>query len=71
MFFCGGELKSITYASFDYRLEGELYVVNNVDAHLCVQCGEKYISPDTAKKINELVAAGNFSGTEKVHVVQL
>ena len=70
-FFCGGELKSITYAGFDYRLEGKLYVVNNVDAHLCVQCGEKYISPDTAKKINELVAADNFSGMEKVHVVQL
>ena len=70
-FFCGGELKSITYASFDYRLEGELYVVNNVDAGLCLQCGEKYISPDTAKRINDLIAAGGFSGTEKIHVVKL
>ena len=70
-FFCGGELKRIRFASFDYRLEGELYVVNNVDAALCLQCGEKYISPDTAQKINDLIAAGGFSGTQKIHVVKL
>lgn len=70
-FFCGGELKSMIYASFEYRLEGELYVVNNVHAHLCLQCGEKYISPHTAKRINDIIDAGNFSGTEEVHVVKL
>ena len=70
-FFCGGELKRITFASFEYRLEGELYVVNNVNAGLCVQCGEKYISTDTAEKINNFIATDGFSGTEEVHVVKL
>ena len=70
-FFCGGEVKDITYASFDYRLEGELYVVNNVDAGLCTRCGEKYISSETAQRIDRLIAAGSFSGTQEVHVVRL
>jgi len=70
-FFCGGALNNITFASFDYRLDGALYVVSNLDAALCTQCGEKYISPDTAKKINDLIASGSFSGTEMVHVVRL
>ena len=70
-FFCGGEVKNITYASFDYRLGGELYVVNNVDAGLCSRCGEKYISSESAERIDKLIAAGSFSGTEKVHVVRL
>ena len=70
-FFCGGEVKNITYASFDYRLKGELYVINNVNAGLCSMCGEKYISSETAERIDDLIAAGSFSGTQEVHVVRL
>ncbi len=70
-FFCGGEVKNITYASFDYRLKGELYVVNNVEAGLCTRCGEKYISSETAARIDDIIAAGSFSGTQEVHVVRL
>ncbi len=70
-FFCTGELKNITFASFDYRLDGKLYVVNDVEAGLCTRCGEKYISQDTANEINDHIAAGNFKGTEQVHVIKL
>lgn len=68
-FFCGGEIKSIVVGNFDYRLEGELFVVKNVPAGLCLECGEKYVSAHTAKKINQLVESGNFKGTERVRVV--
>ena len=69
-FFCGGGLKEITFASFDYRLEGQLYVIKNIPAGLCQQCGEKYITAAAAKKINHLIDAGNYSGTEEIRVLK-
>jgi YgiT-type zinc finger domain-containing protein len=68
-FFCGGEIKSIVVGNFDYRLDGELFVVKNVPAGLCLECDEKYVSAHTAKKINQLVESGTFKGTERVRVV--
>jgi YgiT-type zinc finger domain-containing protein len=69
-FFCGGSVDSITIGNFDYRLEGKLYVIKNTPAGLCLQCGEKYVTADTAKKINALIEAGIFSGTEEVRVME-
>ncbi len=68
-YFCGGNIKKITVGNFDYRLEGLLYVLKNVPAGICLQCGEKYVSAETAKKINHLVDGGNFMGTEEVRVL--
>lgn len=67
-FFCGGDVKPIVVGNFDYRLEGQLYVIKNVPAGLCVECGEKYITSETAKKINALVLNKAFLATETVHV---
>ena len=69
-FFCGGDVDSITVGNFDYRLEGKLYVIKNTPAGLCLQCGEKYVTAETAKKINALIEAGEFSGTEEVRVME-
>jgi len=69
-YFCGGKIKKITVGNFDYRLEGLLYVIKNVPAGLCLQCGEKYVTAGTAKKINQLVDAGNYPRTEEVHVLE-
>lgn len=69
-FFCGGQVDSITIGNFDYRLEGKLYVIKGTPAGLCLQCGEKYVTADTAKKINALIESGDFSGTEEVRVRQ-
>lgn len=69
-YFCGGKIKRITVGNFDYRLEGNLYVIKNVPAGLCLQCGEKYVTAGAAKKINELVDAGNYVGTEEVRVLE-
>lgn len=68
-FFCGGDIKPIVVGNFDYRLEGDLFVVKNVPAGLCLECGEKYISGDAAKKINMRVESGEFSGTDSVRVI--
>ena len=69
-FFCGGQVDSVTIGNFDYRLDGQLYVIKGTPAGLCLQCGEKYVTADTAKKLNALIEAGGFSGTEEVRVRQ-
>ena len=69
-FFCGGDVDSITIGNFDYRLVGKLYVIKNTPAGLCLQCGEKYVTAETAQKINALIEAGIFSGTEEVRVME-
>jgi len=68
-FFCGGRVEKIHFGSFDYRLDGELYVIKNIPAGLCAQCGEKYISAESAKKINKLIDKGSYSETGKVYII--
>lgn len=67
-FFCGEKIKDITVGNFDYRIEGKLYVVKDVPAGLCLGCGEKYVSANTAEKIGELVAQKKHIGREDVLV---
>jgi len=69
-FFCGGIVKSFKEGSFDYRLEGKLYVVKDIPSGLCVQCGEKYITAKASKKINDMIEKGKFHGTEEVFVLK-
>jgi YgiT-type zinc finger domain-containing protein len=35
--------------------EGRVVIVENVPADVCAQCGEKYVRPDVAEKIQRLV----------------
>jgi YgiT-type zinc finger domain-containing protein len=69
-YFCGGEIKEITVGNFDYRLEGQLYVIKKVPAGLCQQCGEKYVETEVARKMNILIDEEKFSGTEGVRVIE-
>ena len=69
-FFCGGNIEHIKVGNFDYRLEGQLYVVKDIPAGLCVQCGEKYITAQVSKKINALIEQGKFVTTEQVFVLE-
>ena len=68
-FFCGGEMKKITVGNFDYRLEGQLYVIKKVPAGLCLQCGEKYIEAEVGRRMNALIEEKKFSSTEQVGVI--
>lgn len=69
-YFCGGEMKKITVGNFDYRLEGQLYVIKSVPASLCQECGEKYIDPDVGHRMNALIAAQVFTASEQVGVIE-
>ncbi len=68
MFFCNGQINPIVVGNFDFRWEGALYVIKNVPACLCVQCGEKYISAETSKKLVAKLEADDVDGLEEVRV---
>lgn len=69
-FFCTGMVESVTMGNFDYRLDGELYVVRDVPAGLCQQCGEKYVHPDVAQTINNMIEKEHYVGEDTVKVMQ-
>lgn len=69
-FFCGGALKEIVAGSYDYRREGQMYVIKRLPASLCEQCGEKYVRAEVGKKVDALVDGQAFSGTETVQVIE-
>lgn len=68
-YFCGGAMKQITVGNFDYRLEGQLYVIKKVPASLCLECGEKYIDSEVGHRMNALIAAQAFTASEQVGVI--
>ncbi len=51
---CGARLqhKTITYTQ---TLEERVYIVTGVPADVCPQCGEQYLSPDTADILQEII----------------
>lgn len=69
-FFCGENIKQIVVGNFDYRLDGELFVVKKVPAGLCLGCGEKYIESEVAQVINARVKSGEYSTTDEVRVLE-
>ncbi|MDP2949504.1 MAG: type II toxin-antitoxin system MqsA family antitoxin [Chloroflexota bacterium] len=52
--FCKGDIeeKTITYIA-EYR--DRVVIIENVPAEVCTQCGEKFIRPEVAEKIQRLV----------------
>lgn len=69
-FFCGGKLIAITIGNYFYRYEGQMCIVKRLPATLCEQCGEKYLDADTSRKLNALINAKEFSGTEEAKVIE-
>lgn len=69
--FCTGIIEQpVVVGNFDYRLDGRLYVIKDVPAGLCEQCGEKYISFETARKIETLVSSAEPEELETVKVLR-
>lgn len=47
--------KKITYTQ---ELEGKVYMVSDVPALVCPQCGEQYLSPATVDEIQKVIEQG-------------
>lgn len=67
-FFCNSEIEPITVGNFDFRWEGDLYVIKKVPAGLCIQCGEKYISAEASEKIVAKIEKEAFIEKDEVRV---
>lgn len=52
-FFCRGTLEEKN-VKFDFRWGESLVLFENVPALTCQQCGEKYFSGETSKRMKEL-----------------
>ena len=54
--FCGGEMhpKRVTR---QHWLRGQLYLVEDVDAEVCIECGERYFHATTLDRIDEFLSA--------------
>jgi YgiT-type zinc finger domain-containing protein len=52
--YCGGALEE-QRVQHDYRWEGELFIFEDVPAHVCRQCGEKYFHSGVVKAMERAV----------------
>lgn len=52
--YCGGEVVE-EVRSVDYRMQGHLYIIENVPTGVCQQCGEMFFSADTAHRMEAAV----------------
>ena len=50
--FCGGEVEE-RRIDYDYRRKGQLLIMRNAPAGVCLQCGEKYFKPDVLKQMDQ------------------
>lgn len=54
--FCGGETTK-KKVKRQHWLQGKLYIVENVDAEVCSECGERYIHATTLDAIDRILSA--------------
>jgi YgiT-type zinc finger domain-containing protein len=67
---CGGRLqqKKITYTQ---TIGDQIYIVEDVPASVCSQCGEVYLDPATVDAIQEQLEHGQATGTRQVPVYRV
>ncbi len=54
--FCGGTTEKRRIKKHHW-LKGRLYIVENVEAEVCTQCGERYFSAKTLDAIDQMLTA--------------
>ncbi len=52
--FCKGRIEQRRVERVN-RWDGELYILRNVPAEVCTQCGEVFFGPDVLKSMDEIV----------------
>jgi YgiT-type zinc finger domain-containing protein len=64
---CGAEVqkKTITYTQ---TIGDRVYLVTDVPAEVCAQCGEQYLSPETVDILQDMVEKRQASETRQVPV---
>lgn len=66
-FFCGSKMhKQLT--TFVYEEDGQVWLIRNVPAYVCSQCGEKEYSQETTRQILSFVKHPSRPPSEILHV---
>jgi len=69
--FCGGTTAKKTVKK-QHWLKAKLYIVENVEAEVCTQCGERYFHAKTLDAIDKLLESDHeVSGRMNVEVVPM
>ena len=55
--FCGGELEE-RVVTHPQSYQGKVYILENVPAEVCSQCGEVLLRPEVLEKMQQLVWSG-------------
>lgn len=55
--YCGGQLEAQRVTRLQ-RYEGHWYLIENVPALVCRQCGEQYFTPDAHDLVVDLISGG-------------
>jgi YgiT-type zinc finger domain-containing protein len=51
--YCGGGVEEQRLA-IDYRHHGQLFIMENVPVGVCRQCGERFLTADVVKELEQL-----------------
>ena len=54
--FCAGRIEQ-RHVEHVHRWQGELYLLRNVPADVCTQCGDVFFGPTALRAMDEVVAA--------------
>jgi YgiT-type zinc finger domain-containing protein len=69
--YCGGDTRK-KRVKRQHWLQGKLYIIENVDAEVCNECGERYFHATTLDNIDRyLLAEHNVKERINVEVVSL
>jgi len=60
--------ETITYTQ---TIGDRVFIVTDVPADVCPQCGETYLSPETVDAIQELISSGDATETRQVPIYHL
>jgi YgiT-type zinc finger domain-containing protein len=67
---CGANLKN-QVITCTQTIDGDVYIVEDVPALGCSQCGEIYLTPKTVDAIREQIEHGQATGTRQVPVYRV
>lgn len=56
---CGASVKK-QKIRYTQNLGDKIFIVENVEAEVCKQCGEQYLFPDTVEAIQNIIESGKL-----------
>lgn len=56
--YCGGKVVG-RKERLDYRYHGQLFIIENVTAGVCIQCGERFLKANVAHMLEKLASSSN------------